>query len=70
MIQIARPFFRNKELILKDIETVLESGRLMNGEMTRSFEESFPRYHRIEICHISELLHDCPRDRPAVLWGK
>jgi dTDP-4-amino-4,6-dideoxygalactose transaminase len=44
MIQVARPYFRNKEAILKSIEAVLESGRLMNGEMTRSFEGAFTRY--------------------------
>nr|WP_321352009.1 DegT/DnrJ/EryC1/StrS family aminotransferase [uncultured Methanoregula sp.] len=44
MIQVARPYFRNKEAILEDIAAVLESGRLMNGEMTRSFETSFARY--------------------------
>lgn len=44
MIQIARPFFRNKELILKAVDAVLETGRLMDGEMTDAFESEFGRY--------------------------
>ncbi len=44
MIQVARPFFRNKELIIKAIDSILESGKLMNGEMTDSFEREFAKY--------------------------
>jgi len=44
MIQVARPFFGNKALILKAVDRILESGRLMNGEMTEKFEKEFARY--------------------------
>jgi len=44
MIQVARPFFSNKESILKAVDKVLDSGRLMNGEMTEKFEKGFADY--------------------------
>lgn len=44
MIKVARPYFRNKELIIKAIDSILESGRLMNGEMANSFEKEFSKY--------------------------
>jgi perosamine synthetase len=44
MIPVARPFFSNKEIILETIDKVLESGRLMDGEMTEAFEHKFARY--------------------------
>jgi perosamine synthetase len=44
MIQVARPFFRNKQEILKALKTVLDSGRLMNGENTALFESEFSRF--------------------------
>ena len=44
MIQVARPFFRNKELILKAINNILESGRLMDGDYGLTFERDFAKY--------------------------
>lgn len=44
MIQAARPFFRNKELILKAIDDILESGRVMDGATTEAFEREFAKY--------------------------
>lgn len=44
MIQVARPYFRFKENILKAIGHTLESGRLMNGENTKAFETEFAQY--------------------------
>jgi perosamine synthetase len=43
MVQVARPYFRNREKILERISEILESGRLMNGEHTAAFEEAFAR---------------------------
>lgn len=44
MIKVARPFFRNKKLILKEIDNILESGRLMDGRMNKAFEEEFSSF--------------------------
>jgi dTDP-4-amino-4,6-dideoxygalactose transaminase len=41
MVQVARPYFRNREEILERISRILESGRLMNGEETAAFEREF-----------------------------
>ena len=43
MVQVARPYFRDREEILARIAKILESGRLMNGENTAAFEEAFAR---------------------------
>jgi dTDP-4-amino-4,6-dideoxygalactose transaminase len=43
MVQVARPYFRNRERILERISGILESGRLMNGEQTAAFEREFAR---------------------------
>jgi dTDP-4-amino-4,6-dideoxygalactose transaminase len=44
MVQVARPYFRNREEILDKISEILESGRLMNGDQTAAFEGEFARY--------------------------
>lgn len=44
MIQTAHPYFRNKAEILTAIGKILESGRLMNGENTLTFENEFAHY--------------------------
>ncbi len=44
MIQVARPFFRNKSEILGKLAEILDSGRLMGGEMTENFEKEFSAY--------------------------
>ncbi len=41
MVQVARPYFRNREELLGRISRILESGRLMNGEETAAFEREF-----------------------------
>src|SRR3972149_9219506 len=45
-IRVAKPLFPDKERILKDIETILYSGRLMNGKFNRLFEDNFSEYIR------------------------
>lgn len=42
-IQTARPTFGDVPAILRDLETVLRSGKLMLGEYLRRFEEEFAR---------------------------
>ncbi len=44
MIRVARPYFRKRKLILKEIDKILESGRLMDGCMGRDFENEFALY--------------------------
>ena len=43
-IRVARPIFPQKKKILKDIGSVLDSGRLMTGPYTASFEKKFAEY--------------------------
>ena len=38
-IKVAKPSFPQKEQLLKNIAHILDTGRLMNGEFTRAFEE-------------------------------
>lgn len=43
-IKVARPLFPEKEKLLKDIKSILESGRLMKGPFTSLFEREFAAY--------------------------
>ncbi|KUK54706.1 MAG: DegT/DnrJ/EryC1/StrS aminotransferase [Desulfotomaculum sp. 46_296] len=44
MIQTARPFFKNKDLIIEEIKKILETGQLMNGDNTAAFEREFAEF--------------------------
>ena len=44
MIQTARPYFINKDLIIEEIKKILETGQLMNGDNTLAFEREFAEY--------------------------
>ncbi len=43
MIQSARPIFADRAAVLRDLEQVLSSGKLMLGEYLQRFEEAFAR---------------------------
>jgi perosamine synthetase len=51
-IRSSRPYFFKSdiELVLKDLESVLESGKLRNGQNQRLFEENMAAYLGIENC--------------------
>jgi len=44
MIKTAQPYFKNKRKILKTLGRILSSGRLMEGEYARQFENNFAQY--------------------------
>lgn len=43
-LKTARPLFPNREKLLKDIDSVLEEGWLMNGNYSQRFEKNFSRF--------------------------
>lgn len=43
-IKLARPLFLRKEKLLKNIASILDTGRLIKGKYTASFEEKFAEY--------------------------
>jgi perosamine synthetase len=46
-LKVARPLFLQQERLLRNISTILHSGRLMNGEFTANFEKVFAEYARV-----------------------
>lgn len=47
-LKVARPLFPEKGRLLRNIESVLDTGRLMNGEFSRVFEKKFSDYIKVE----------------------
>lgn len=43
-LRVAHPIFHRRKALLKDIDSILSSGRLMNGRFTSLFEDNFADY--------------------------